>query len=308
MNCICCSKNLDTSNVIESISVIELNEMYLKSFGIDIRKYFNTNVIDCYKCDVCDLRFFSPVPNVDEKFYEVLSKFDWYYPIDKFEFDFVAKFINENCSNVLEVGAGRGSFAKLLNQKVEYTGLEFNDNAVDLANKAGVNVVKKSMEQLKAELSKPYDAVISFQVLEHVSSPNQFLTEQLSLLKTGGFLVVAVPAFNSFFQYLPNQILDLPPHHLSRWSDNCLYKLQQIFQLKVVHLEKETIQQFHIRLKLHDSIRSKFVSNTKMIRTDFKFKIANKIAAILTKFAFPVMKDKLSKTEGGHVVVVYQKL
>lgn len=309
MKCISCHSSLTENHIKEKIQIDDLEDMYLKTFNLKVKQYFNdSQSIDFLQCPECDVQFFSPVPIVDENFYEQLSKYDWYYPTEKFEFEFAASFINRNCKKVLEVGAGRGSFASLLDKTIDYTGLEFNDNAVKLANSRGINVVKRSLEELSAGSIKPlFDAVVSFQVLEHVSSPRCFIKQKLDLLNVGGFLIVAVPANDSFFKDLPNHLLDLPPHHISRWSDKSLVHFEKMFNLSLIEMKKEPLQELHYTSKIQNDINAFFLRKKKAVRKDLYFKLVNKCSHKLSQIAQLLSKKQLKESPGGHVVAIFKK-
>ena len=69
----------------------------------------------------------------DEKFYNALQKFQWYYQEEKSEFKFAKEFIKPN-DKVLDIGCGKGAFAKLITCK-EYVGLDLSSKASEMAKK-----------------------------------------------------------------------------------------------------------------------------------------------------------------------------
>lgn len=96
-----------------------------------------------------------------------------------------------------------------------------------------------------------YDAVVSFQVMEHVPAVGQFLRECLSLLRPGGRLIVSVPSHDGFMGVELNNILDLPPHHITQWSDRCLSGVASTFGLWPLSLEHDDIAPYHRVNYLH---------------------------------------------------------
>ena len=62
-----------------------------------------------------------------------------------------------------------------------------------------------------------YDAVTSFQVLEHVTEPASFLRACVKALRPGGRLLLGVPNNDSFLGLLEDNWLNMPPHHMSLW-------------------------------------------------------------------------------------------
>jgi SAM-dependent methyltransferase len=90
---------------------------------------------------------------------------------------------------VLDVGCGRKPYAAILRPRcAAYLGMDrpqstYGTGAVDVAGDA-----------LRLPFrAAAFDAVVSFQVLEHVPEPQQFLTEVFRVLKAGGTVLLATP-------------------------------------------------------------------------------------------------------------------
>ena len=148
--------------------------------------------------------------------YEELQKSDWYYEASRPEFPF-AKALTKPGIRVLEIGSGEGNFLSLLPPEVQAVGLEFNDASIDKCRARGLKVEKLPIAEYAAEHACEFDLVCSFQVLEHVSEPLNFLEPALACLKPGGRLVISVPNDEAPMAEMTNAWLNLPPHHLSRW-------------------------------------------------------------------------------------------
>ena len=308
MKCIVCDSSVSDKNIIELFKVVDLKDIYKRDLNLNVlgdrRDEEKVSVIRCPRCDIV---YFNPIMSGDEKFYEDISKNEWYYPSEKFEFDLAAKFINKKQISVLEVGAGRGSFAKKLDKQVRYVGLEFNDNAVALAQKENISIYKKSIKDFLSENTERFNAVISFQVLEHVTSPNIFLKEKIELLNHGGYLIIAVPSDDSFCKTATNHTLDLPPHHLSRWSDKCLKQIAEVFNLDFLEIHHELLQEIHYGFFLTEKIKNILTRDFRYVRSDLFYKVITKISTISSRLLVPFFRSYLSKQRGAHVVVIYQK-
>jgi SAM-dependent methyltransferase len=179
----------------------------------------------------------------DGKFYDDLQQYKGYYPGDKPEFTEAARYITSE-DDVLEVGAGEGLFTHYIRCR-SYTGLEFSDQAIDKADKKGIKLLHQSLEDHAGENPERYHAVCYFQVLEHVPHPGRFISDSLRCLKPGGKLILAVPSEDSFIKDAPNFYLNMPPHHASRWTDNALRKIGELYGLDLLQLFHEPLHPFH---------------------------------------------------------------
>lgn len=309
-NCILCKS--ENVAIYQNIKFELLQELYLENLNIDISEEIkNKDSIFVYKCKNCQLEFFDPENAGSASFYEELQlKRNIYYSPDRKEFDVASKFINQNDS-VLEVGSGSGFFAQKIKTK-NYVGLEFNDEAIKKAKEIGISLKKESIEEYAKNNDNEYDIVCSFHVLEHVKDPHEFIAASLKKLKSNGKLIIAVPCDNSVLTSNHNHVLNLPPHHITRWKISTLKKLESIFNLKVIDYKVISITE---KINLHNYTKELF--NQKVVNTlypNYKFVIApsklNKIKRY-TGFLFNRLnihkfyKDK--EIVGENVIFVFQK-
>lgn len=220
-NCHFC--NSDSIVKLGEIPQSVLMKYYRDSLGIDTSQIlsFDGNPIELLQCICCDLKWYSPSPSGNQEFYEGLQQHTWYYQEEKPEYSYASKFFKSGDS-LLEVGCGKGAFSKFLPQGVSYRGLEFNEEAVRKGRAAGLQVDIETVETHAMKNPEAYDVVCHFQVLEHVTDPISFLVACSKLLKPGGLLIVAVPAEDSFLSIAEGGYLNMPPHHLTRWTDKAL--------------------------------------------------------------------------------------
>jgi SAM-dependent methyltransferase len=90
-----------------------------------------------------------------------------------------------------------------------------------------------------------FDAVCSFQTLEHVPNPRGFLSTASAMLRPGGKLLLGIPNGDSFLKYQFN-ILDMPPHHLTRWGLRVISYLPNLFPLSIEHVKEEPLAHYHV--------------------------------------------------------------
>lgn len=289
---------------LETLSGEELNILYTRSVGV--QNALKTNQLDYKECPNCFLRFFWPMETGDEALYEQLQAFDWYYMADKEEYEIAMRHLPKKGS-VLEVGSGKAAFASLVGVE-RYTGLEFNDKAIERAGAVGITLVKEAVEIHSQRNLYQYDAVVSFQVLEHVSSPAEFIKGCVDCLKPGGILVLAVPSRDGFAGGAINNILDMPPHHVSHWSELTMRKIAELYGLEGILLEHESVGRYHQfwarKVRIESSIRRVLGINFRLLDLRFFSRFISKLAGLITLLSH----SSLVGIKGHTVVACYRKV
>lgn len=245
--CIFCDSEKVAS--VGNVSANEIISAYKKTLNASVEHLFHdgAELIELLLCKKCDLKWYQPLVSGDAKFYEQLQQHEWYYQDHKPEYDFAKNQVKQGY-NVLEIGCGKGMFGQLIRHNAKYHGLEFNHTAVEKANAAGLNVEIDTIENHADKNQGVYDVVCHFQVLEHVSNPRQFLEACVKALKPGGKLIVALPSDDSFMSVAESIWLNMPPHHLSRWSDQALEYAFSKLGLDKVDIWHEPLADFHKNL------------------------------------------------------------
>lgn len=235
--------------LLTSLSSKKLIEKWQKTLGVDVSENLkNIPKINLFKCRNCNLRYFCPKDLTGSNYlYSQLERFDWYYMQRKWEHDFAINDL-KGCQKVLEIGCGFGNFVKYARIKysLNIEGIEMNESAVKKARDRGLPVRNLDLQDAAKKFAGKYEAVCSFQVIEHVSNPKDFLKSTCMLLKPGGRLILGIPNADSFLKYQFN-ILDMPPHHMTRWDSQVLSFLPDIFPLRLMHLKKEPLAEYHVK-------------------------------------------------------------
>lgn len=245
-SCLLCSST--RGRVLGQVEPHELAAGYRQPhLDVDIGRLLPASAMSLWHCPSCDLRWFDPAPAGDPAFYESLQRHAWYYEADKPEYGQAVQSVPAG-ARVLEVGCGRGAFADLLRARrgaVTYRGLEFNEAAVRGAVAAGHDVHRASLMEEAARHPGAYDVVCHFQVLEHVPDPLRFMQQSVAALRPGGSLLWAVPADDSYVGHQRDAWLNMPPHHLTRWSDAALGQLCRRVGLEPPSLWHEPVAPAH---------------------------------------------------------------
>ena len=302
MSCPLCGSNHTV--IVDYISKDRLKSVYLEQYQTDISKDVESDM-NLYHCKSCDLKYFDPCYTGSQGFYTDLQKFEWYYKDDKFEYDYVVPYVK---GNVLEVGCGKGAFSAKLKTK-KYKGLEFSETARDTGRALGRDIVTESIEEHSYKNTEVYDTVVSFQVVEHTSNPRSFIESCVRALKPGGTLVLTVPSEDSFLEHIQDFTLNMPPHHVTKWTDKCLINLEKEFNIKCVHLYHEPLNSFHIPWFFTSMVVYQLNKTLGIKHSALKSPrhwISHGIAKVLYKL---IGKDYPSAYQGhGHTVIaVYKK-
>jgi SAM-dependent methyltransferase len=110
-------------------------------------------------------------------------------------------------SNVLEMGSGEGYGTDLLSHYVaNITGLDVEIETVAIAQRKYIsdNLLFRLYDGVRIPYEdNRFDAVVSFQVIEHVKDDRNYVAEIYRVLKKGGIFILTTP--NSFLRLKPGQ-------------------------------------------------------------------------------------------------------
>ena len=247
MLCPLCASN--DARKIQQYDVSRLVQDWNSKFGLDVRQDFGeVEQFELWECEQCRLRFFTPaILAGSPEFYVRLEGLSWYYNMPrKWEHDVALQDLRGS-GRVLEVGSGVGDFVAMARNEagLALEGIEVNEAAVTRAQQQGLPVrLANLMDMAKQEIGK-YDALCNFQVLEHVPDPGEFLRACCALLRSSGKLVFGVPDADSYIRHEWN-LLDMPPHHMSRWSGEVLARIQKLFPLRLLQVRREPLAEYHV--------------------------------------------------------------
>jgi SAM-dependent methyltransferase len=302
---LCCSSH---TSVIETLPFAQLRRLYLKQMSIDLGNQ-EFAAIDLRKCEDCDLRFYDPALIGDERFYESLQKFDWYYLSEKPEYEFAARYISSQ-DRVLELGVGRAAFAAKITPK-SYAGLELSEAAANQARERGLQVHKCSIEEHAQDHADSYDVVCSFQVLEHIADTRSFIESSLRCLKRGGKLIQSVPREDSFIGRQCNNVLNMPPHHATRWTDKALRSVAELFHLQVEAFGYDALSDSHVRAYsvalIENSMNRVLGRRQHPLDAVLGSVLVKAPVRLLSLFLERGLMDKALRPAGHSVTVVYRK-
>lgn len=219
---------------------------------------FNAQVkLGLNKCNNCGLHYISPRLNESglsilyNKGYldkTVSGKYNTAPLVSQKEYlkfaGYAAKYLNDN-SKILDVGCGVGNLLEMLNKsakKYVLEGVEISKTAGTAAQEKGYTVHIGTLQEAPY-LEESFDCIIMLYVMEHVDDPRSILIKINSLLKPGGFLMLAVPNYrylqiafdNLFSRFVFRKRLTLhPEEHLQNFTPRTLEKMVGKERLEII--------------------------------------------------------------------------
>lgn len=248
--------NLSFSEAELSVNVIETLLRWEKIVGrplpdavlTDYRQYADKPLV-LKKCGECGFGLFSPVVAGSASFYQYISAVD-YYNDEKWEFGASSVQLQSvGAKRILDVGCGSGMFLDFLQRQIpsaQLVGYDLNVELLADLPARGHGVLTGDLSQVK-ELVKqvePFDAICMLQVLEHASDPIDMLQTFLALLRPGGLLVITTPNASGPIKNFPDALTELPPHHVTRWTEETFKVLFQRFNLNMTSVQHEPLPDY----------------------------------------------------------------
>lgn len=129
-------------------------------------------------------------------------EWDLYFANHHQRYAFAAdQLLAEHASTVLDAACGVGYGSKFLGERgVRVVGVDRDTSALAIArNKfahANVTFLEDDCQQLANVDRAPFDAIVSFETLEHLSEPSRFLDRCYALMKPSALLVISTPNGN----------------------------------------------------------------------------------------------------------------
>ncbi|NDU92545.1 MAG: methyltransferase domain-containing protein [Ferrovum sp.] len=119
-------------------------------------------------------------------------------PLSRNDWNIARQWINQHLEfgRILDVGCFDGGFLTSLDQKYDKYGVEIHPEAAKHAVERGVNIIASDLTQLP-KVDNAYDVVTSFDVIEHVGNPREFLYHLASRTNDKGAIIVSTGNLDS---------------------------------------------------------------------------------------------------------------
>jgi 2-polyprenyl-3-methyl-5-hydroxy-6-metoxy-1,4-benzoquinol methylase len=290
------------NQIIQKIPSKEIVKIYKSKKNVNLESEFQNEFVYLIEEPEVGFEFFVPFKSGSLKFYQDFYK-DSKYQQTKEEYSFASKFILPE-QNVLDVGCGAGVFARFI-PLAHFTGLEFNPESIKKAEKNSVKVHQLSAKDYYEKFSHKFDVVSSFQVIEHVENPAEFIEDCLRLVNDEGYLILSVPN-NDGFKYLEvNSFSNIPPHHISRWSLRTFLYISRRFNLEIIdyYYDKGSIKNY-----LRFGLINRLIGKNRVI---LKFNLIVRALDLILNVIFYLFHPKIfaspPSVAGHSLTVVFKK-
>jgi 2-polyprenyl-3-methyl-5-hydroxy-6-metoxy-1,4-benzoquinol methylase len=145
----------------------------------------------------------------------------------------------DKSASILDFGCGPGSFVALLRDKFCFEnveGLELNKKSAGIALRHYALKLALDVNDL---MHQQYDVIILFEVIEHITKPDEVLSLCSRLLRPGGLLFITTPSVRSIpARYFPSHCVHYTgPSHVSLFTETALTRLLARFCIHIERLE-----------------------------------------------------------------------
>ena len=197
-------------------------------------------------CETCETVYVSPRPTPQhlETYYQTSQNYEFWnryiFPASEEArrlkiFKPRAERIVDICSRfevgrntLIEVGPGFGLFCEELGRMGAFQriiGVEPTPGLAETCRKRGVEVIEQRVEDVRFD-DLLVDAIVSFEVIEHLFSPREFVERCASPLSPGGVLVLTCPNIKGFDIDLLREVSDsVDAEHLNYFHPESLSDL-----------------------------------------------------------------------------------
>jgi hypothetical protein len=186
-------------------------------------------VLACPDCGLCRS---DPLVAGDHRFYTLAYRRS-HYPTDKWEYRETRRALAAlpvPPRTLLEIGAGDGAFLRSVVpawfRPDQVLATDFSDYGRRAISALGVRCEAADLRDLPRDQDGRFDVLCLFQVLEHLDRLDAALARLSALARGRAALFVAVPNDRQIaFNEAHGALLDMPPNHVTRWTEAALRHL-----------------------------------------------------------------------------------
>lgn len=192
---------------------------------IELKTFNNAYIV---KCKNCNFVFSQKKPTFEElsKHYSNYPRYNQLSPITEKRYNELLDQFEpyRKTNNIIDLGCSNGLFLDCAKKRGwNVYGTEFADECIETCKQKGINIYKS--DQLPHEILKQqFDIVTSFEVIEHINTPNEEIELVKSLLRSNGVFYFTTPNFNSISKLLLKEKWNIVeyPEHLSYFTSKTI--------------------------------------------------------------------------------------
>ena len=253
-----------------------------------------------YYCDSPSVRFWATnfYKETEQSRRELLIK-----PKARLCLDILQKYSSDSQSNpaIVDIGAGYGVFCeelkKILPESYEVIGIEPAKALISVCRDKHIHVIPKFFENVTADDFCNHNVIcaVSFELLEHLHSPEIFIQKCSQLIAKNGLLILTTLTWDGFdLKVLQDKSDSIhPPHHINFFTKKSIKMLLERYGFSICEITTPGKLDVDIVSKKSDEINDLFVSE--LVSSD------NEVKELFQKF---LQDAKLS----SHMMVVAKKM
>lgn len=148
------------------------------------------------------------------------------------------KHANNSHRSLLEIGCAYGFFLEEAKKRFEVKGLEVAESAVAFCRTRGLDVSPGILDNAQIDKMDKFDVVCFFDVIEHVTDPEEFLSSVARITSKGGIIMFTTGDFKSLISRIMGKKWRLmtPPQHLFFYTRKSIEKLLENAGFQLVEL------------------------------------------------------------------------
>lgn len=220
---------------------------------------FTKNCFKYVECRECETLFISPRPSVSllADFYNQSKVYkhwkEFIFPAsenarkDQIFTPRVKKIIelttqyHPNAKKLLEVGAGFGTFCDLIQNENFFESVVAIEPVPDLAQNCrnrNIETINLPVERVSFDDTEKFDIVVNFEVIEHLHTPNLFVSKIHDLLTPQGLLILTCPNYHGFdIQYLGRDSDSVDHEHLNYFNPSSISNLLEKVGFNILQID-----------------------------------------------------------------------
>jgi 2-polyprenyl-3-methyl-5-hydroxy-6-metoxy-1,4-benzoquinol methylase len=206
-----------------------------------------------YTCRVCHLAFRAPTfeTRIYQDLYDNSVAEAWTMDESRQDQKLVSTYLHRHLpagARILDVGCYAGALLGSMDNRFEKFGVEINSTAAGIARSRFNITTWCSLSEIPTNVR--FDAILATDVIEHLTSPRQFIECLLPLLEEGGFIVITSgDAANGWWRLAGARWWYCSfAEHISFISKSWLHYYSRILDFRVIKARRFRYKKLRLRL------------------------------------------------------------